>query len=428
MSGPSPLYAETAPAFDAAPPLQGRQQAAVAVVGAGFTGLSTALHLAEAGIDVVVLDRHAPGWGASGRNGGQVNPGLKPDPDQVEARFGKGVGARLVQAAWAAPELVFELVRRHGIACEAVQGGTLRAAVAERDMAGLRRLAMQCQARDMDVALLEADAIAADAGSRRYRGALLDRRGGQLNPLAYARGLAGAARAAGARLHAASPATSLARTAGGWRITTPDGLLDAGQVVLATNGYTDRLWPKLARSIVPVYSAIVASAPLPEALRQSILCSRQVLYELGHVTTYYRIDEAGRLLIGGRSRSRDLDGPRALGFLSRYATRLWPALRGIRWEHGWNGQLAMTTDHYPHLHEPAPGLLACLGYNGRGVAMATLLGRELARRVGGVATEELLLPPTPIRPIPLQAAWPIGVAWQVARGRVLDLAQRRFAI
>lgn len=428
MSGPSPLYAGTAPGLDTLPPLQGSRRTAVAVIGAGFTGLSTALYLAEAGIDVTVLDRHAPGWGASGRNGGQVNPGLKPDPDQVAARFGGATGARLVEAAWAAPELVFDVIRRHAIACDAVQGGTLRAAVAERDMHGLRRLAAQCLARDMDVTLLDADAIAAQTGTRRYRGALLDRRGGQLNPLAYARGLARAARHTGARLHAASPATRLERSAAGWRIATPAGELQADRVVLATNGYTDRLWPTLARSIVPAYSAIIASAPLPSDLRQTILRDRQVLYELGHVTTYYRIDAAGRLLIGGRSRSRDLAGPRVLRFLARYAVSLWPALRGIPWEHGWNGQLAMTTDHYPHLHEPAAGLLACLGYNGRGVAMATLLGRELARRASGVASENLLLPPVPIRPIPLHAAWPIGVAWQIARGRVLDLVQRRFPI
>lgn len=425
MSGPSPLYDETAPPFAEGAALQGAQRTDIAIVGAGITGLSAALHLAQLGRDVTVLDARSIGWGASGRNGGQVNPGLKPDPDEVVRRFGAEAGERLVQAAWSAPELVFELVRRHAICCEAVQGGTLRAAVAERDVPGLTSLAGQCARRGMDVALLDADATAAVTGTGLYRVALLDRRGGQLNPLAYARGLAGAAHARGARLHPDSPAVRLSRDGGGWHIDTPGGRLAAGPVVLAGNGYTDGIWPRLARSIVPAYSAIIASGVLEPEQRSRILAGHQVLYELGQVTTYTRVDQAGRLLIGGRSRSRDLDGPEALGFLARHALRLWPFLEGTRWTHGWNGQLAMTGDHYPHLHEPAAGVIAGLGYNGRGVAMATLLGRELARRASGVPAQELLLPPVPITPIPLQPAWKLGVAWHIAQGRALDALHRR---
>ncbi len=424
MSGPSPLYARDAPAVTA-PALAGAARAQTVIIGAGFTGLSAALHLAEAGHSVMVLDTHAPGWGASGRNGGQVNPGLKPDPDEVARDIGGARGERLVEAAWNAPDLVFSLIERHGIACDAARGGTLRAATRPADRAALRSLAAQCDARGMDTALLDAEATAARTGTQRYLGALLDRRGGQLNPLAYARGLALAAQRLGATLHGGSAARGMRRAGGGWQVDTEGGSVRADRVVIATNGYTGALLPRLRRSIVPVYSAIIASTALPEPLRRTILPGREVVYELGEITTYSRVDAGGRLLVGGRSRSRDLAGPACFGFLARHAARLWPLAAGIGWEHGWNGQLAMTTDHYPHWHEPAPGLLACLGYNGRGVAMATLLGRELARRALGLDAEALLLPASEIRPIRLHRAWPVAVAARLLYGRASDTIARR---
>ena len=419
---PASTYAEDAPPTPPAPALRGTCRADVAVVGAGITGLSAALHLAEAGAAVAVLDRVGPGWGASGRNGGQVNPGLKLDPDEI-ARIG---GERLVHDVWTAPDLVFALIERHRIACEAARGGTLRAAAATADLPALQSLGEQCARRALGTTLLDAGAIAARTGATQYRAALFDPRGGQLNPLAYTRGLAAAAARLGVALHGDSAVTRLERAPFGWRLHGAGFSLDADTVVLAGNGYTDGLWPKLARSIVPVFSAIVASAPLPPPLRASILAAREVLYELGAVTTYYRVDAAGRLLIGGRSRSCDLSGPAAFPFLARHAERLWPALRGIGWTHGWNGQLAMTTDHLPHWHEPAPGLLACLGYNGRGVAMATLMGRELARRATGMAAADLLLAASAVHPIPLHRFWKLGVGARIAWGRATDrLHQRR---
>lgn len=410
---PPSLYADTARPPPPTPPLAANRRARVAIVGGGFTGLSAALHLAEAGIEAVLLEANEPGWGASGRNGGQVNPGLKPDPDEVERDYGPAV----VAMSYAAPGDVFALIARHGITCDAVQGGTLRAAIAPVDERRLRGLAEQCQRRGMPARLLDAAEMAAATGTSRYRLGLLDPRGGQLNPLGYARGLAEAAQRAGATIHGGSPVRSLAREDCAWALTTPGGTVRAETVVLATNGYTDGLWPGLARTVVPVFSAIVASAPLPPALAARILAPGAVLYELGDVTTYYRLDPEGRLLMGGRSRSCALAGPDAFRFLSAYALRLWPELRRVGWTHGWNGQLAITLDHYPHVHAPAPGVLACLGYNGRGVAMATVMGREIARHLQG---GPLPFPARPISPIPLHRFWKFGVAARLAYGRARD--------
>jgi len=417
---PPSLYAATARPAPPTPPLRGDAAADVAIVGAGFTGLSTALHLAEAGARVAVLDRGEPGWGASGRNGGQLNPGLKTDPSQVIKDFGEERGRRLVDLAWGAPETTLALIRRLGIECDARQGGTLRAALRPGHAAALRASAEDGQRHGMPVTLLDRDAAAALTGTHRHLAAMRDPRGGDVQPLDLARGLARAVLAAGGAVHGDTAVTALRREEGRWVLDTPQGRLTADAVVLATNGYTDDLWPGLRRSLVPVFSAIVASEPLRQDLAAQVMPSRAVLYESGHITCYLRVDARGRLLMGGRGPQGPMAGPDAVGYLMRYAETLWPLAKDLRWSHGWNGQLAITPDHYPHLHRPAPGLIACLGYNGRGVALSTTLGAEVARLALGAREEEIALPVSPIRPMRLHRFWRLGVLAKVAEGRVRD--------
>jgi glycine/D-amino acid oxidase-like deaminating enzyme len=412
---PRSLYADTARPAAATPPLDGDRRVDVCVIGGGFTGLSAALHLAQQGVDVAVLEAHEPGWGASGRNGGQVNPGLKHDPDQVEADFGPDLGRRMVALSGEAPNVVFRLIERHQIECDALQSGTLRAALAARDGAGVRASAGQWIRRDAPVELLESAAARDATGTGRYVCAMLDRRGGQVNPLGYARGLAQAAMQAGAAVHGATPALAVKRN-GLWNVRTPTGTVRADKLVLATNGYTDDIWPGLRRSVVPVFSAIVASEPLPEPL----MPTRPSLYELGRVTVYYRFDRANRLLMGGRSVQRDITGPDELRHLIGYAERLWPEMRGVPWTHAWSGQLAITPDHYPHVHEPDESALVCLGYNGRGVAMSTAMGPQLAKRVIGGATAPIDMPITTLKEIPFHALWRSAVTARMVYGRVRD--------
>jgi glycine/D-amino acid oxidase-like deaminating enzyme len=418
---PPSLYAETArPPIDT-PPLDGDRRVSVAVIGGGFTGLSTALHLAEQGTDVVVLEAHEPGWGASGRNGGQVNPGLKHDPDRVEADFGSDLGRRMVKMSWNAPNLVFDLVKRHQITCEARQSGTIRAAYNETDARDVRSSFEQGARRDMPVELLDRSGAANATGTTRYVTALLDRRGGHVNPLGYARGLAQAASQAGAAIHGRTPALKMSRVGSLWQVETPTGTVRAEKLVLATNGYTDDLWPRLRRSIVPVYSGIVATEPIPEDIARAIFPMRSSLYELGKVTVYYRLDASNRVLMGGRSQQRHLSRPEDMAFLVRYTQRLWPELKPIRFTHGWNGQLAVTTDHYPHIHQPAEGVLVCLGYNGRGVAMSTTMGPQLARRTLGGTAAEIDMPITTLKAIPFHGLWKTAVAARITYGRIRDL-------
>jgi glycine/D-amino acid oxidase-like deaminating enzyme len=417
---PPSLYAETAIPPLNLPRLQGETRAKVVVIGGGITGLSSALNLAERGTDVLVLEAQEPGWGASGRNGGQVNPGLKPDPNDVESDFGE-LGRKMVRFSYAAPEALFRLVERHQIRCEARQAGTLRAATTGKTLDGLEKLAAQYAARGLTARLLNGPESAAATGTSRYHGILRDPTGGSVNPLGYARGLAQAAIAAGARLYAQSPATKLERVSGsGWRVRTPDGAVLADRIVIGTNGYTDDLWPDLRRSIVPVWSGITATVPLSDQILKQVMPGGGVLYELGSITVYYRVEAGGRLLMGGRSKLHDVRGPAEFQYLQRYAEKLWPALRGIRWTHGWNGQLGMTPDHYPHLHEPEPDVLIALGYNGRGVAMATAMGGIVARRISGEQADSLDMPFTDLKPIPLHALWPLAVHGRLVWGRLRD--------
>jgi glycine/D-amino acid oxidase-like deaminating enzyme len=413
------LYHDTAERAEVGAPLGGERSVEVIVVGGGFTGLSAALHLAESGTAVALLEAHVPGWGASGRNGGQVNPGLKVDPDLVVQRFGADLGERMNALYGGAPAFVFNLIQRLGLDCEARRNGTLRAAVGARQAARLRATAAQLQGRGVAVELLAGSALEQATGTQRYTLAMFDPRGGDLHPLRYARGLAKAARAAGAQLYENSRALRLEKQGRGWRVSTPGGSICAPRVVLATNGYTDGLWPKLQRTIVPVFSSIAASAPLTETAARRIMPGRSVLYEIGAVTCYYRVDIRQRLLFGGRGPMREVSDASSLEHLLGYAEQLWPGVGSLTWTHAWSGQLAMTTDHYPHVHEPEPGITICLGYNGRGVAMSTVMGALLAARLAN-PHGRFDMPITDMQSIAFHAFWRTGVRAAILRGRLLD--------
>jgi glycine/D-amino acid oxidase-like deaminating enzyme len=417
---PHCLYVATARPAVSAPPLRADARTDVAVVGAGYTGLSTALHLAERGIAVTLLEANEPGWGAAGRNGGQVNAGLKHEPDEVERDLGDVYGPRLIRLAGEAPGLLFALIARLGIDCEARRAGTLRVAHHPRHAAMLRDSVEQWQRRGTALEFWDGPRASSATGTGHYVAAAFDPRGGAVNPLGLARGLAAAAIAAGARLCSESRVLRLDRDGRGWRVVTHSGTLHADRVVLATDGYSDNLWGGLRTSIVPIYSSIVATEPLPRELAASILPGGEVVYESGDVTTYYRLDRDGRLLMGGRGAQRRAQERRDYAHLSRHALRLWPGLAGVEWTHWWNGQFALTPDYYPRLHSPAPNLFIGLGYSGRGVALGTALGAQLAAAAAGTALEALALPVTSVPQIPFHRLWRVGVRARIAYGRMCD--------
>ncbi|HTV98376.1 MAG TPA: FAD-dependent oxidoreductase [Steroidobacteraceae bacterium] len=417
-AAPHCLYAETATPATAAPALASALQVEILVVGAGYTGLSAALHLAERGKEVALLEACEPGFGAAGRNGGQINAGLKYEPDVAERMLGPLFGPRLTQRALHAPEFLFGLIERLGLECEARRCGTLRAAYARPHVAALDDSAEQWRRRGVPVELWGRVRMEEATGTARYVRGLFDPNGGSLNPLSFARGLANAARRAGVRLYGSTRVRSLGREAAGWRARTAGGDVLARKVVIATDGYSDGLWPGLRRSVVPLYSAIIATSPMPS--RCEPLPGRQVVYESGRITVYYRRDAFGRLLMGGRGLQRAANAREDYRHLMGYARTLWPTLEHIEWTHWWNGQFAVTPDFLPRFHMPERDLYILLGYSGRGLALGPALGAELAAVVAGAPPDSFPLPISPIRPIRWHRFWRLGVGARIWQGRLLD--------
>jgi glycine/D-amino acid oxidase-like deaminating enzyme len=397
-------------------PLQGTIRAQVAIVGAGYTGLSAALHLAEAGLDAVVLDAESPGWGASGRNGGQVIPGLKDNPDELAAKFGEAAGTRLAKAVGEGPDLVFSLIKRHAIACDPIRAGWLQPARSPATLRAIEHRARQWQPFGANTHVLDKAETTRLIGSSFYPAALLDPRGGTVQPLAYARGLAQAAQNAGARLFGESRALRLARTGTLWRVNTARGAVEAETVILATNAYADALHPDLRRSVVAVPSFQVATEKLPPDLLATILPEGHAASDLKRLLRYFRRHD-GRLLMGARGVYTHPPPPSLLARMSAAIAEIYPQAAGLSLEYAWGGMVAVTPDHLPHLHEPEPGLLAGLGYNGRGVAMATLMGQMLADRA---QAKDIAFPTTPLRPIKLHAFSRLGVRATIQYLRIRD--------
>ena len=414
------LWSVTAPPGPACAPLTGAQRAQAAVIGAGYTGLSAALHLAEAGREVVVVEAADIGDRASGLNGGQVIPGVKPDPDTLDRLLGPYTGGRLVATTGAGPDLVFDLIARHGIECEARRAGWIQPATSEAALEQLARRVEQWLRRGAAVALLSRSEVLQLTGSALYRGGLLDRRGGTVQPLAYVRGLAQAVLRAGGRIRTYSPALRLGRRGGSWTIDTPQGSVSAPVVIIATDAYTDAISDELRRTMVPVPSFQVATAPIPAELRSTILPEGQAASDTWHLLRYFRLDTSGRLVLGSRGTFAQSPQLRDVQYHYHAVHEIFPQLKGIPFEYHWGGLVAITQDQLPHLHEPAPGLLAGLGYNGRGVAMATVLGRVLARRALGAQVADLGFPVSPVVPLPFHALSGVGARATIQYLRCID--------
>lgn len=412
----SSLWSATAAPAPETPPLKGDRRADACIVGGGFTGLSAALHLAEAGVDTVLVEAEHPGFGASSRNHGQVVPGYsKHSPDEIVAKFGKERGEALNRWVQDSAALVFDLIRRHDIDCDAVHKGWLMPAHNAARLAVARAKHDQWAARGAAVDFLDRDQTADITGSPHYIGAWMHRGGGNIQPLGYTRGLARAAQKAGAAIHGVSPALSIERGGGYWRVKTPGGTVTAEKVVLATNAYGGDLWPALAKSIVPVRLFQSATLPLSDNIARSILPQGHSISDSRRVLWSFRKDRFGRIVAGAAPVFTHDVRSSVTRLVTSHIRSVFPQVGEVKLEHIWDGRIAVTTDRLPHLHELAEGLYAGLGYSGRGIAMATGMGKVLAARVRGTPPEELPVPMTPVRPLPLHTlSIPIArltIAW-----------------
>lgn len=390
------LWDATSLEQDPGMPMDGDFETDVAIVGGGYTGLSTALHAAETGLRACVLEARQIGHGGSGRNVGLLNAGLWLPPQDVRARLGEKAGARLVRVLGDGPAYVMSLIERHQIRCELTRSGTIHAAHSPAGMNDLERRAMEWDRLGAPVRLLSKDEAAQSIGSQAFYGGLMDARAGTLNPMGYVRGLARAAKSAGARIHTGVDVTALVRQGDGWRLESQDGAVTAKTVVLATNAYSGDLWPGLKSSFVPIDFFQVATHPLGDRAA-GILPQRQGLWDTGKIMFSLRRDAENRLIIGSMGSSIGGAGGLSQRWASRQIARLFPALGPVEFETAWHGQIAMNAEHMPRIHRLEQGLYTPIGYNGRGIAPGTIFGQAIAELLAGGDEADLPMPVTGVR-------------------------------
>ena len=389
------LWEKTAPPAPATQKLAGNISVDVAVIGAGFTGLSAALHLAETGKSVAVLDAVEIGYGGSGRNVGLVNAGMWVMPNDLPQVLGQVHGESLLELLGNAPQSVFNLVDKHKIACELERKGTLHCAVGKSGVKQLEQRAEQWLARGAAVRLLGAEETAEKVGSTAYAASLLDNRAGTIQPLAYVRGLATAAITAGVAVHTGTPVTSTTRSGDRWIVNTPSGTVSAEWVVVATNAYTTSPWPELRAELLHLPYFNFATTPLPEDVRNTVLPERQGGWDTKEILSSFRMDQRGRLVFGSVGALRGTGMAVHKAWAARSIRKLFPQIRDVTFEAGWYGQIGMTNDNLPRFHTLAPKIISFSGYNGRGIAPGTVFGRVLAEHIAGrISDADLPLPVT----------------------------------
>lgn len=398
------LWERTAPPPPATETLAGDIVADVAIVGAGYTGLSTALHLAERGIGVVVLEAVEIGFGAAGRSSGLVNAGLWVMPAALKETLGPVYGGRLLDLLRDSPRTVFDIVDKHDIACELKRVGTIHCGAGEKGVAEINERARQWQALGAPVRVLSAEETRAKTGTSAYPAGLLDLRAGTIQPLAYVRGLGRAAINTGARVFTGSPVERIAREGGTWHLTAPGGSVRAKWALLSTDTYTSRIMPELRGEQVVLPFFHVATAPLSDNVRRTILPEGQGAWDTRTVLSCFRTDDAGRLIVGSVGALRGTGVGIHRAWALRHIKALFPQLPDVELEHEWYGRIGMTGDHLPRLHAPAENMIALAGFNGRGIAPGTVFGRELARHIAGeVPLGEMFLPVGPARDTPFRS-------------------------
>ena len=413
-------FAATSNPAPARPALAGDANVDACVIGGGYTGLSAALHLAERGYKTLLLESRRIGWGASGRNGGQLNTGLRKGPSELVAMFGPAEAKRLFDLAEEAKAIVRDRIRRHAIACD-LKTGSLYVAYKRSDPEWMAR-EVEIQREVFGYAasrLLSKAELEERLASRRYYGAIADTGGGHLHPLNYALGLAAAAESAGARLCEDSTAVSL--TPG--EVRTPAGRVKARYILLGCNAYLDGLEPRIAGKIMPISNYIIATEPLGEAGARALIRDDVAVCDTKFVVDYFRCSADNRLLFGGGETYSPRQPRDIARFVRPYMLRVFPQLADRRIDHAWGGQLAITMNRLPHLGRLPGDIYFAQGYSGQGLALSALAGKLMAEAIAGTAERFDVFARIPHRGFPggvllRKPALVLGMLWYALRDRL----------
>jgi len=404
MAAAASLWADTAEPLPAFPQLAGEVQADVAVIGAGYTGLSAAHHIASSGLVPVVLEANHTGWGASGRNGGVVTAKFRQSFRSIDAAHGRAMARRMYEIAHESVEMVEELVSEFEISARLSRNGqvkaahnhaTLQAAVDEADW-------MKREMGDTEVRILDARQVREETGSQAFVGGVLNPGSGGIHPLNYLHGLAEGVARRGVAIFQQSPALQLRRDNGMIVAETPQGAVRARQAIIATNSYSD-LTPAtrhLQHTLVSFRSAIIATDKLPRNLAGYLMPTGRTYTETKRMMRWFRMVD-DRVIFGGRGAFGKQDSEAAFGALRKAMVGIFPELAGIPLAFKWSGLVAMTLDSVPHIGRLDDRTLFSMGYNGAGVAMSSLMGRYLAAFVRGEKPDVGLLDASRLKIIPL---------------------------
>jgi glycine/D-amino acid oxidase-like deaminating enzyme len=405
------------------PVLEGPHETEVVIIGSGFTGLSTALHLLEAGKQVTVIEAQQPGFGASGRNNGQVIPTLtRLDPDMMISQY-QGAGERLADLVRDSAGMLFDLVRKHGLQAEAEQSGWIQPAHTPGRIKLSEQRFKQWEKRGAPVRMLDRADVERLTGSPIWHGGFMNDSGGHINPLAFARSMAARVKQLGGVIFARSPAQTMQYQNGFWHVQTPKGSVKAHGLLLASHSYTDAfapdLMPDLAREVVPVLSWQMATEPLGESQRAAIIPARQAVSDTHGDLYFMRYDARHQLVTGGALVIPYRGHERLRGRIGDRLMRIFPQLHSVRFTAVWNGYIGMTSDYAPRIHRLGPNGYGWVGCNGRGVALSTALGGEFAKALAGEPLDRLALPLSEIKPLPFH-----GVIRRLAPVMLLDYRRR----
>jgi len=414
-------YVATANAFAPAAKLEGEKRADVVVIGGGYTGLHAALSAAERGFSVVLLEAGRIGWGASGRNGGQMIPGWRKGATELINRYGRAQAKALFEMALAARTMTLERIARHNIQCDLHVSGHLTLATKPGDPAWMRQeAAALAEAMDYPHArVLSATEACEKMAAEGFHGGLLDECGGQLHPLNYALGLADAARAAGVQLHEHARVVRL-DTREGVAAHTESGVVRARHGVLACDALLEGLEPRIARRIMPVANYLIATAPLERP--ESLIADHLAVSDSRFVVNYFRMSEDGRLIFGGGERYSPKPPGDIAAFVRAHMLRIFPQLRGVRIDYAWGGLVSITMSRLPHIGRHGD-LFFAHGYSGQGVLMPALAGKVLAEAMTGTAEKfdvltQIAPPEFPGGGALRSPLYVLGMLWYALRDRL----------